>query len=132
MNEHVGSFKKCWFLMLEGVANPYQYRLRDFLLGLSEDAGPSEILSKAAVDFCTEEGSWNGSEIALAAIMYFMSETSTVLPKVGDEQAANDLRRLLERGAKLEEIENWAAGFYPPQPVTPPRPIVPRNRGKKS
>ena len=71
MNAYVRTFKRCWFLAMEDVANPYQYPIRDFLLSLSDNPSPSEIIAKAAVDFCTEDGVWNGCEIALAAIMHF-------------------------------------------------------------
>lgn len=110
MNENIQRFRKCWFVVMEDMANPPP--LRDFLLSLNRNADPPEIISRAAVDFCMEDGTWNGAELALAAIMSFMGETSTSLPKGGHEQVANDLVNLLGRGMRAADIRAWAARFY--------------------
>ena len=119
MNGPVFKFRGCWFDVMNGLSNPHAFPLREFLLSLDDNSSCPEIVSKAAVDYCTDDGKWNGCDIVLSVILYFIAKTATTLPPGGDEQAANDLRRLLERGASRQEISQWAEGFY--LPPTPPK-----------
>jgi hypothetical protein len=88
--------------------------LQDFLLdSVGEEDNVASIASKILVQFCIEDGQFNGSIIGVSLAVRFLDETLTS-PPAGDvrSRSLKDLHSVLSEGGPIEEFLKWIDIYY--------------------
>jgi hypothetical protein len=111
MNDHLRRFKQIVAQVShETGVNLHRWGLADLIQDAGSDPSPALLVALAASYFCEEDDQYNGSAPGLEVVLQFLGETSKMPPQGAD--AAADLIALLNDGANVQRLTEWASAYY--------------------
>lgn len=122
MNEKLAKFKRIVAQVRDDTGEKFA-DIRDFLIDCCETTEAAQLIASWAVDFLSEDGTYNGFEPGMQVLLQFLAETSTTIGfKAGHAgHAYGQLVNLLNRGANRPAILEWARAWYEPVATQPRR-----------
>jgi hypothetical protein len=87
--------------------------LADFLLDQDANTDPVDLVGRAILHFCVDEGGYNGFEVGVMLCVGFLDEVMPSPPTgIIRARALRDLFELMKSPPELEAVKRWIKSHY--------------------